>query len=406
MGTSAAAFDHSSNHSNILELFDKDNSNNNKLKPRKLSVLIVDDSEIDFQIIKRTLKRMETYDTDVYYAADVVEAREITANYQIDMALIDYCLGLDSGIRAVNEIGGRCGRIPVIMVSGMPGPEVPQMALRAGAINHINKNEISPALLDSIIRSALYTHRVEAQLQRTIVELNKADQAKNDFFSRMSHDLKTPLNAILGFSDAIKSGVYGESTSEGCDRAVENIHDAGHTLLETINNLIVQASNSQAIKAPEFENIRVGDILMDSIRIVEPFAKSAGHTIVFDEIVSNREINCQVENFTQAITNILSNAIKYSNDPSDILISAAESNTSVEITIKDHGIGMSDADMKKAFQLHGRIEQPAHLAREGTGVGLSIVQDVISNHEGTLEYKSVPGEGTEVKITLPKIIPN
>lgn len=388
---------------NVVDFNDRDTRMLIETKRRRISVLVVDDDEIDYHIIQRNLSRMQAYEADIHYAQDLVTAREITAMHAIDLALVDYCLGVESGVSAITEIGGRCGRIPVIMVSGMPGTEVPQIALKAGAINHINKNELSPVMFDSLIRSAIYTHRIEAQLQSTIQELNRANQAKDNFFSRMSHDLKTPLNAILGYCEAMKAGVYGELESSAQSEAINNIQNAGHFLLETINNLIVQASSSEAVKGPEFQPLKVSEILANAINIVEQFAKSSGHEINADGLDCDIHVNGQKLNLTQAITNVLTNAIIYSDKPSEILVSLHEREEYVELRIQDHGIGMNEEDITKAFEHQGRVELPAHLAKEGTGFGLSIVQDVIKAHSGTLRYSSVPEQGTLVVINIPKL---
>ena len=132
---------------------------------RKLSVLVIEDSQPDFELVKRTLRLMEVFDAEVHHAYDIVSARDILEAVKIDLAIVDYCLGADSGVRAIKEAGGRGGDFPIIMVSGMPAPEIQQIALNAGALNHINKHSPSPLLMDNTIRSALHTHVLEGRLK-------------------------------------------------------------------------------------------------------------------------------------------------------------------------------------------------------------------------------------------------
>lgn len=399
----AGNFNQSTNRNNnkVLNFFKTDMMTGIEPDRRRISVLIVDDDEVDFFIIKRSLSQMQAYDADIHYANNIETAREIAATQRVDLTLVDYCLGTETGVRAIEEIGGRSGQIPIIMVSGMPGTEVPQIALKAGAINHINKNEVSPVLFDSMIRSALYTHRLETQLRDTIYELNQADQAKDNFFSRMSHDLKTPLNAILGYTEALQTGVYDEE--EGRNKALENISDAGQLLVDTINDLIIRASNNEALEVPTYQPVPISEILANAVNFVEPFAKSSGHELEINGLDNEAIIECHSDRLIQALTNLLSNAIKYSHKPDRIALSVHETDADVQIQIKDSGIGMSRDELQTALTKNGRVKQSGARQKEGTGIGLSIVQDTIKQHNGDIICKTKPNEGTSFLIRLPKV---
>lgn len=404
MARSALAQKENHQHSaDILDLLNMGRDFSIDHDKKCINILIVDDDEIDFNILKRSMSMMESFDASFYYASGLISAREICSTTEIDIAFVDYCLGVDSGVRAIKEIGGRGGDCAIVMISGMPGNEVPQIALNAGAINHVNKNEITPALLDSVVRSSLYTHEIETKLKNTIVALNDADQAKNNFFSRMSHDLKTPLNAILGYSQAIQAGIYGENKSEKYNEGIDSIYSAGTHLLDVINDLILKASNSHAIEKLEIGTESAQELLEKSASTVSEFARSCGQSVEIEVPENDVLISCNAEIMHQAITNILSNAIKYSDSVgTSILLSVRDLDDVAEIKIKDNGIGMSAADIKLALENHGRVELPAHLAREGTGIGLSIVQEAVKANSGTFLLRSTPGKGTHAIIRLPK----
>lgn len=391
----------SQNNNRVLNFFKNDMMTGIEPDRRRISVLIVDDDEVDFFIIKRSLSQMQAYDADIHYANNIETAREIAATQRVDLALVDYCLGTETGVRAIEEIGGRGGQIPIIMVSGMPGTEVPQIALKAGAINHINKNEVSPVLFDSMFRSALYTHRLETQLRDTIYELNQADRAKDNFFSRMSHDLKTPLNAILGYTQALQTEVYSDEDSR--NKALKNISEAGQLLVETINDLIIRASNNEALEKPTFKPVSISEILANAVNFVEPFARSSGHELEVDGLANEAIIECHSDRLIQALTNLLSNAVKYTHKPGRITLSVKETDADVEIEIQDSGIGMSREELQTALIKNGRVEQSGVRKKEGTGIGLSIVQDTIKQHNGDMICKTKPNEGTSFLIRLPKI---
>lgn len=104
--------------------------------------------------------------------------------------------------------------------------------------------DLTPHLLESTIRNALYTRDIERQLYSATVQLNIAKRDKSRFFAHMSHDLKTPLNAIIGFSDAIKHGIYGPAPTHIEFEKIEKINSVGTQLLNRINNLIDSGAHS------------------------------------------------------------------------------------------------------------------------------------------------------------------
>ena len=91
---------------------------------QKINVLVIEDNDTDFELIRRSLRNLEGYTAEVFHAHDVVTVRSLIRKVNFDVALVDYCLGADSGLRAIQEVGGRCGDCAIILVSGMPGHEV------------------------------------------------------------------------------------------------------------------------------------------------------------------------------------------------------------------------------------------------------------------------------------------
>ena len=388
---------------NIINLLKPNSELDASCEATGINVLVLEDNEIDFEIMQRNLREMENYDAEIFHASDLEMARGIAECVNIDIALVDYCLGLDSGVMAINDIGGRCGDFAVIMVSGMPGREISQIALNAGAINHLDKNIISSILLETTIRSAIYTHRIERRLSNTILELERADRSKSNFFARMSHDLKTPLNAIIGYSEAISEGALGKPDSQAYQRGISSIHKAGTHLLKVINDLILQAHRESDDQTAPFDLVNLCDLVSASVEMVESFANSCEHT--FKIIAKNDRLiaECQPALLQQALINILTNCVKYSPDGSTTRITISEESESCKVAIVDSGIGMSCDELKIAMQPYGRVKLPTKLSREGTGIGLSIVQQIVENHSGMMQVNSEPGNGTEVILKLPKV---
>lgn len=139
----------------------------------RLNILVLDDSYADFDALRRALNRMDDFSSSVKRAKTIEEARLACSDGTVDVAFIDYDLGLESGVRFLQEIGGRGSQIIPILVTGLKESDVQDTALRAGAVGLIDKADISPTLLASTIRAARYAQHVERKLQNVITEMSR-----------------------------------------------------------------------------------------------------------------------------------------------------------------------------------------------------------------------------------------
>lgn len=142
-------------------------------RPR-LTVLVIEDDFGDFDAVFRALRRSMVFEFVTSRARTMREARHLVATQHFDVALVDFNLGLDTGLHFFRENGGRLGGILTILLSGSPSPDVQRAALEAGAIACINKADVSATLLESTIRSAQHTRALEQQLHHVLTELERA----------------------------------------------------------------------------------------------------------------------------------------------------------------------------------------------------------------------------------------
>jgi DNA-binding NarL/FixJ family response regulator len=132
--------------------------------PKVVNVLIVEDDFGDYDAVARALRKMDHFEARATRAKTLEAARRLVADNAYDVFLIDYNLGSESGARLLQELGGRASRGVPILLTGLIDRDVQEIALRAGAIGCINKRDLSPTLLETTIRYALYTHRLEAEI--------------------------------------------------------------------------------------------------------------------------------------------------------------------------------------------------------------------------------------------------
>jgi two-component system cell cycle sensor histidine kinase PleC len=229
-----------------------------------------------------------------------------------------------------------------------------------------------------------------------------ASRTKSLFLAQMSHELRTPLNAINGFSEIIREQIVGPI---GEPRYVEYaglIHSAGEHLLNVINDLL-DLSKIEAGKM-ELEPERIDmtaftDGCLDYVRE----AARAKH-IVLGSTIDGASLWLQADArlAKQALLNLLSNALKYTPEGGKVTVTGKLSPLGgLEIAVIDTGIGMSEADLGRAFEPFGQVNHEVTRAEKGSGLGLPLVRSLIELHRGTLRIHSAPGRGTEAILWFP-----
>lgn len=245
-----------------------------------------------------------------------------------------------------------------------------------------------------LTESALITAKTAAE---------DASIAKSEFLAIMSHELLTPLNAILGFSELIKMEAFGALGSEQYKTYASDIHSSGSHLLSLINDILYMAKVESGQKSLKIVSFDVNDLINDSIILIKDEAAICEIYLTNDvasDIPSNHGDYHAVK---QCLINLLSNAVKFTPKQGTITISASAHPQWFFLSVTDTGIGIAKEDMDKLAQPFTQIERnKTQRFHEGTGIGLSITRNLIEMHGGRLEFDSEEGVGTTATIILPR----
>lgn len=364
-----------------------------------IRVLIVDDDTGDIARIRRCLGGMSSYIADVQQASSLDEVRAAVGHHGFEVGLVKFDPGEDRGASIMEELGGRSGEIALILLTGQENGGTKRRALEAGALHLVSRDSLSPDVLENAIHSSLHAQNIENQLNDALVELERATRAKSDFFAKIGHDLKTPLNSVIGYSDALASEAFGPLGNPKYHEYAGAVREAGAHLLELIENLIhFSIGDSRDIA---FAQCDLNELTASAIRMTELARQSRGHELVKHFAAEPVLLKCQPSAITQAVINLLTNAIKYTADNGRIEVTVRSTPRHAEVAIKDNGIGMSQADISVALQPFGRVQLPPESAQEGTGLGLHIVREIMARHRGQLDVTSAPGKGTTAILRLP-----
>ncbi|MFA9389670.1 MAG: two-component regulator propeller domain-containing protein [Prolixibacteraceae bacterium] len=239
-------------------------------------------------------------------------------------------------------------------------------------------------------------------IEKQNVELEIANQTKTKLFSIIAHDLKNPFNTILGFVNVLIEN-YDELSEAEKRNFLSIIQGSSQTAFALIENLLDWARTQTNKISLHFKNVNVKEMISANVQLVKTFGENKDVRIVFDDIDSTHFIYVDRDMMDTVIRNLLTNAIKFSKKGASIFISSIKRGDSVEISIKDQGIGMTEEQIEKLFLVGENQSTQGTLGETGTGLGVIICKEFVERNKGKIKVTSVVNEGTTFIITLPSI---
>ncbi len=229
-----------------------------------------------------------------------------------------------------------------------------------------------------------------------------ANEAKSRFIANMSHELRTPLNAILGFSEFLMNATPFQIKETKRYEYANDIHKSGKHLLHLIDDILdISRIEIGAIQLNE-KQVKIDDFIDRCFRMVRRRAQEAGVDLHKDVAVALPEIWADSRLLTQALLNLLTNALKFTERGGRVDIIARQvGNGGIELTVRDTGIGMDPEGIKRVGKPFVQLETGPGRKYEGSGLGLAITTKLVQMHGGELMIESVLGRGTTVTISLP-----
>jgi PAS domain S-box-containing protein len=235
------------------------------------------------------------------------------------------------------------------------------------------------------------------QLNRRLKKLNTD---KDRFISILGHDLKSPFNSLLGFSEILMNEVHKLNINE-IGLIAGNINNSARNTYNLLDDLLKWA-NAQQGKFPfNPQSLSLPVVCWDVLKTLNPLAESKKITINY---VRSEELKFVADNdmVKTVLRNLISNSIKFTNIGGEIYINAEKQSGKVIISVRDNGIGISPENLDKLFDISQVLTTKGTLAETGTGLGLLLCREFVENHGGTIWAESVPGEGSIFRFSLPE----
>jgi signal transduction histidine kinase len=230
-----------------------------------------------------------------------------------------------------------------------------------------------------------------------------ANRAKSEFLANTSHELRTPLNAIIGFSQMMELEMFGGLGDPHYRDYAKSIRESGEHLLAVVNDLLDLSKIEAGKLKPSDELINVSEAVIAAWNLAKEQAQSAHPTLVTDIPDTLPRLRADKRMFQQIVLNFLSNAVKFTPAGGRVEITGAIGRDGcLVIEIADTGVGMTEEDLKRAFEPFGQGSGAMIRNHEGTGLGVPLSMSLIELHGGTLSIESEPGRGTTATVRFPR----
>ncbi|MBD2168662.1 response regulator [Calothrix membranacea FACHB-236] len=395
-----------------------------------LKILVVDDDEVDRMAVRRALRQagvsMEL--SEVGVCNDAISTLKTTT---YDCVFLDYRLPDADGLTLIQKLRALEIKVPIVVLTGQGDDQIAVELMKAGATDYLSKAKVSSEILAQVLRNAIRVHRAEMQAalahqqlkesneqllrknqelerQRQQIHLQnlrllEASRLKSQFLATISHELRTPMNAIIGFSQILLRPKFGQLTNHQKDM-VERILNNGKHLLMLLNEVLdfskLEAGRLE-LKPELFDLTKIIDA---TVAEVSSLAEVKNLSLFVQTELENPLVFNDSSRIQQILVNLLSNAIKFTESGS-VWVEVSELPTNdIAITVRDTGIGIASRDFKLIFEAFRQVDQSITRKYPGTGLGLAIVDSLVKMMDGKIILKSQLGVGSMFRIELPRQI--
>ncbi|MBN2306322.1 MAG: hybrid sensor histidine kinase/response regulator [Anaerolineae bacterium] len=366
----------------------------------KINILVIDDDPGSVSLVHHMLLTMQRPHMVVEFVDTYEKGLAALRANRHDVYLIDYRLGNESGVNLLRRVSDLGIDVPMIFLTAYGTYDIDEEAMRLGAMDYLDKKHLTPELLDRSIRYALERKRVEIELKRLNERVSTLEQLKTDMIRMAAHDIKSPMTAIqlnLYMLEKLDPNMDREKFLE----LTGSIGRATARIKAIVMN-ILSLEHIEELHMSSLHDVEFNEIVMAACREYQEHVQRKSQTLVLqiqDEpvyVYSNSTV------LSQAVINLIDNAIKYTPEDGQITIRLHSQNNTVVFEVEDNGPGIPEDSHAKVFQPFFRGVSEDH-GPGGTGIGLYLVKNLVVRHNGSMIFQSIPGQGSLFGFRLPLV---
>lgn len=231
---------------------------------------------------------------------------------------------------------------------------------------------------------------------RDVSELRRVESVRRDFVANVSHELKTPIGALSLLAETMAVGDDSPVNSQLADRVQREANRLGRIVDDLLDLSLIEAQ-----ERPTREPVPVHVVLHEAAERVRGAADAVGIPLSVAPVATDLVVAGDRSQLVSAVTNLLDNAVKYSEPGEPVEVDATAGDGTICISVRDHGIGIPSRDLERIFERFYRVDRARSRATGGTGLGLSIVRHVAQAHGGDVTVESTEGEGSTFRLRVP-----
>jgi len=269
--------------------------------------------------------------------------------------------------------------------------------LEAYGTNQLDNPIIKSVVLN--VRDITERKQAEQIIKKNELHLKELNATKDKLFSIIAHDLRSPFNGILGFSELLIKNTKDFEVAES-EKYLGIINSSAKNTLILLDNLLHWAKTQTGQISYKPEKINIVSIIKQVLEISTSIAKIKNITLNYiqSDVI---EVYADVNMLKIVLRNLISNAIKFTNPNGKIEVFAIQNQNDIEITVSDNGVGMSEETLKKLFKIEPTIITTGTAAEKGSGLGLILCKEFVEKQRGEIWAESEIGKGSDFKFTLP-----
>lgn len=364
---------------------------------KDIKVLVVEDDEDDWLITKKIFSKIPDSSFMVDWAPNYDTAVASIDADAHDAYLVDYRLGERTGIDLLQYAHPESRIQPFILITGVSDSDVEWKSLKLAAADYLVKGSFDATLLSRTLLYALQRKYIEQQKIDQLVQLN---QAKEEFISIASHQLRTPATSVKQYLGMVVEGFVGDVTLEQ-RQLLEKAYESNERQLRIIADLLKVAQvDSGKMKLYKTE-VDINELLADVVEEQRQIALGRKQSISFTPLKKTVKLVLDRDSLRMVLENIIDNAGKYSVGTESIEVTISSNDDEICINVIDQGVGIEPEDTSRLYQKFSRINNPLSTKVGGSGLGLYWAKKIIDMHDGHIEYRPNTPRGSIFSVCLP-----
>jgi signal transduction histidine kinase len=361
---------------------------------------VVEDNAGDARLLREMFSKETPGSFEVTHLLRISDALVHLAKGGVDIVLLDMGLPDGHGLETVRRTRAVAPGIPVIVLTGLDDEALADEAMKEGAQDYLIKGQIENRALPRALRHAIERHRMQAETD--LIRTHQI-QFKDEFLSHVSHELRSPLNAIYQFVSILRDKLAGEVNPDQ--------HEYLEIVLRNVKQLramiddLLEVTRVQAGKLPiEPQRCSVAEAIADTVNTLQGAATAKG-IVLSTDIDSQLPFVCADPTRVRQILIILvDNAIKFAPANGAVVVQArmmGDNPDQLLLQVSDTGCGISPGMTERIFERLFQASDPTSAGRQGLGLGLYICKELVQRQGGRIWAESVPGSGAVLSVTLP-----